>query len=332
MDLDRRALIKMAAAALVTPIFMPHVARAATKKLRAGHNNSTASSLHLAAQLFQKYLVEKTDGRYDLDIYPNAQLGNDFQLVKAVADGTLDLTISATAILGVYNRDLELAEIPYLFKDVETARKALDGKLGSYYTDALSKSSLAVLGWGENGVRHVTANKPIRTVADLKGLKIRVQAAKIQVESFQGLGAAAEPLTFNELPEALRTGRFEAQENPVSIVTANDFIIKSQSHLSLTGHVYSPFAVLFSADVMDDMAPADRAVVQAAGLAAASFTREYNDRTLVSGIEQLKAAGMTIVADVDRAGFQAAMEGLNERLASAAGGADSIARVRGLLA
>ena len=283
------------------------------------------------ASEFKKYLLEKTDGRYDVEIYPSSQLGNDNQLVKAVSDGTLDMTISATAILGVYNRDLELAEIPYLFQDLATARKALDGNLGAYYAELLQKSSLTIIGWGENGLRHITANKPIRKVADLKGLKIRVQPAKIQVESFTGLGAAAEPLTFNELPEALRTGRFEAQENPIGIVTANDFLVKTQTHLSLTGHVYSPFAVSFSADVLEDTSAADRAIVMAGGAIAAKATRDFNDKAVATGLDQLKAAGMTIVNDVDQADFRKSMDGLSGRLAAVAG-ADAIARVRGLVA
>ena len=332
MNFGRRKLIKMTATGMAAPLFMPHIARAATKKLRIGHNNSTTSALQLAAVQFQQYVRDKTGSRYDIDIYPNSQLGGDFQLVRAVSDGTLDMTICATAILGIYGQDLELVEIPYLFNDTESARKAMDGNLGAHYTEILSKSSLTAIGWGENGLRHVTANKPIRNVADIKDLKIRVQPAKIQVESFRGFGAAAEPLAFNELPEALRTGRFEAQENPINIVTANDFILKNQTHLSLTSHVYSPFAVLFAADVLEDMPVADRAVIQAGGAVAAKFTRDYNDKTVVTAIDQVKAAGMIVVTDVDRRSFQKAMEGLTDRLAVAAGGAEAISRVRGLIA
>lgn len=331
MMFNRRRLFQLSASTAACAVFAPHVARAATRKLRIGHNNSPTSSPQLGSFEFKKYLLEKTDGRYDVEIYPNSQLGNDSQLVKAVSDGTLDMTISATAILGVYNRDLELAEIPYLFQDLTTARKALDGNLGAYYAELLEKSSLTVIGWGENGLRHVTANKPIRKVADLKGLKIRVQPAKIQVESFTGLGAAAEPLSFSELPEALRTGRFEAQENPIGILTSNDFLVKTQTHLSLTGHVYSPYAVSFSADVLEDMPAADRAIVKAAGALAAKATRNFSDRATATGLDQLKAAGMTIVNDVDQADFRQAMDGLSGRLAAVAG-ADAIARVRGLVA
>lgn len=331
MDLDRRRAFRLSAAALAAPLFTPHVARAATRKFRIGHNSTPTSALQMASVTFQKYLAEKTDGRYEVSIAPDSQLGNDAQLVRAVADGTLDMTISATAILGSFHPDLELAEIPFLFKDAASARKALTGDLGAYYTEVLAKSSLAVIGWGENGFRHVTANKPVRNLADLKGLKIRVQPAKIQVESFVGMGAVASALSFTELPEALRTGRFEAQENPLSILTTNEFITKYQSHVSLTGHVYSPFAVSFSGDVLEELPAADRAVVRAGGALAAQTTLDFSDIAVATGLEKLKAMGMTVVTDVDRKAFQAAMEGLGTRL-SAVAGAGSIARVRGLVA
>lgn len=328
MSIERRTLLQLSVAAALA---MPHVARAAPRKLRIGHNNSPTSALQAASLVFQKAVSEGTEGRLTVDISTSGQLGSDVQLVKAVSDGTLDMTISATPVLGVFNRDLELAEIPYLFKSLDDGRKALDGALGAYYVDLLAKHSLTVIGWGENGLRHVTANKPVRRVSDLKDLKIRVQPAKLHVESFNGLGALAAPLPFTDLPEALRTGQFEAQENPFSILTANDFIPKYQSHISLTGHVYSGFALLFSSDVLEELTPADRATIKAAGLPAARATREFNEKAVVSGLEKLRAGGMTIVTDVDVAGFQKAMESLTPRLASLMG-AESIARVRGLIA
>ena len=330
MKVSRRRVMQVTAMTIAAPLCMPHVARAATKRLRIGHNNSTSSSLQVASLDFAKYVGEKTDGRYEVDVYPNAQLGGDSQIIRAVAEGTLDMTICATAILGTYASDMELVELPYLFKDLQSARAAMAGNLGAYYVEQLKGSSIAVIGWGENGFRHITANKPIRTVADIKGLKIRVQPAKIQVASFTGLGAAAAPLNFNELAEALRTGKFEAQENPIGIAVASDFIIKSQSHLSLTSHVYSPFAVVFSADVLEDMPEADRAIIRAGGAVAAKSTMDFNERAVAVGLDTLKAAGMTIVADVNRSDFEAAMAGLGDRLAAVAG-ADAIARVRSLI-
>jgi tripartite ATP-independent transporter DctP family solute receptor len=331
MSYHRRHFLKLSAGLAAASVAAPFVARAAKRKLRIAHSNSTLSTSQEGCLSFQKYMLEKSEGRFEVEIFPSGQLGNDAQLAKMVSEGTLDAAISPNGALGAFDPDVPLAEFPYLFRDIATARKAMDGSLGAHFTEVLKKSSVAVLAWGENGIRHVTANKPVRNVADLKGLKIRVQPSKVQIEAFLGLGATAEALAFTELGEALRTGRVEAQENPVSNIAANEFIYKHQSHISLTGHVYSPFASIFSSDVLEELSEADRAMVQGAGAAAAKTTRDFNEKADVTGLDKLKAAGMTVVTDVDRASFQKAMVDLNDRLAVLVG-ADSMARVRGLVA
>jgi tripartite ATP-independent transporter DctP family solute receptor len=317
-------------AAISAPLSMPRIARAATRKLRLGHNNTLTSATHGAALAIQKVIAEQSDGRYVLEIFPSAQLGDENQTVKAVSEGTLDAVVVGTSTLGAFHADLTLVELPYLFKDVVSARKSYDGALGAYLSELLAKASIVTLGWGENGVRHMTANKPIRKPEDLKDLKLRVQPSKLQIAAFQGLGAAAESLPFSQLAEALRTGRFDAQENPISVVVTNEYLTKLQTHISLTGHIYSPFVVLFSADAFEEMTPADRTVMKAAGAAAVKATRDFNDGVEASGLASLKAAGMTIVADVDRQAFQTAIAGLTDKLAAVTS-PDGIARIRGLV-
>lgn len=323
----RRVLTALAGSTMA----MPNIAKAASKKIRIGHNNTRTSGVHAASVAFQKYVQEKSSGRIDVEIYSDSQLGNDEQLVKAVSEGTLDMTVSGLSVLSGLFSDIGLGELPYMFKDTAAARTAYDGALGAYFRDGLAKSNMVMIGWAESGVRHVTANKPIRKVEDLKDLKIRVQPAKVQLETFLGLGAKAEAIGFTALPEALRTGRVEAQENPIGIVLANEFLLKSQSHFSLTGHVYSPFAVAFSSDVLEELSEEDRGIVRGGGKAAVQATRDLSDELFTSGVEKLKAQGMTIVTDVDRPGFQKAVDGMTDRIAQVVG-ADALKRVRGLIA
>ncbi len=328
--LNRRKFL-VASAAVCAPFVIPSTPRAATRKLRIGHNNTVTSSLQAGAVAFQKYVTEKSEGRMDAEIFPLSQLGSEVAMAKGVADGTLDATVSPMAVLSSYHADLSVVEYPYMFSDVAAARKALDGKLGSYFGDILKKHSITAIGWGENGLRHMTANKPIRKPADLKGLKLRVQPAKLHIEAFRGLGATADALAFSELKEAMRTGRFEAQENPISVITASDFLMKLQSHISLTGHVYSPFAILFSSDVLEELKGPDREVVMGAGLAASAATRKFNEDLVATGLAQMKAAGMTVVEDVDVAEFQKAVSGMSKTLGDLVG-QESLTRIRELVA
>lgn len=329
--LNRRSFLTLAAAVAGGSIAMPSIGRAAARELRLGHTAAAGSNFDAGAKAFQAFLAETSGGRLSARIFPSALLGNDIQMAKAVADGALDLHISSIAGVSDGNPDLMLAEFPYLFASPAAARKAMDTSLGNHYAEILDKRSITVLAFGENGFRHVTANKPVRRPQDLQGLKIRVQQNKVHIEAFNGLGAVAEPLAFSELETAMQNGRFEAQENPIGILTSTPFIPKVQSHLSLTGHVYSPNPITASGDLMSELPEADRAIIRGAGVAAAKAMRDFNDRAVVAGLEALKAAGMTVVTDVDLPAFQAAITGLNDRLASVVG-ADALKRVRSLVA
>jgi TRAP-type C4-dicarboxylate transport system substrate-binding protein len=158
---------------------------------------------------------------------------------------------------------------------------------------------LHTLAWAENGLRHITANRPVRNPADLKGLHIRVPQSPVMVEAFKALGANAEPLPFPQLFDALRTGRFEAQENPVATIVAANFA-QVQKCLSLTGHVYSAAMVIASPDLLEDLNESQRAALMAAAKAAAAASRQTASDGERDGIAKLRGDGMTIVTDVDR--------------------------------
>lgn len=325
--IHRRTFLASALAVLGTP----NVARAASRKMRLGHNNSATSPIQYFADQFRRSVVELTGGDLDFDIYPAAQLGNDTQLIQGTADGALDATISGSSVLGALFADCGYSEIPYMFRDVSAAHKAFDGPLGLHLEDGLAKTGLQVMGWGESGFRHISANRPVRTPADLKGLKIRVQPAKLQTESFRAFGAAPEAVAFSDLPEALKVGRVEAQENPTGIIVANEFIYRQQTHVSLTGHVYSPFALSMSADVLAELKADQRKAVIKAGKLAAAASRELSGKSEQTNIEKLKSFGVTIISDVDVVAFQKVMNDMKEQIAIAVG-ADGFNRVRGLLA
>ncbi len=308
----RRQLLATASAGAAT-LAMPNIVGAATRRLRIAHNNNVGSVIHTGAESFAKAVASLSGGSLAMDVFPSAQLGNEQQLVKAVADGTLDAVVVNVGPIAEYLKEVGLIELPYLFRDINAARAALDGQLGAYYTDALKAKGFFVAGWGENGLRHMTANKPLRTPADLKGLKLRVQVSIPTLETFRAIGAQAEILPFPQLVEALRTGRFEAQENPIGIVISSN-LNKVQSHLSLTGHVYAPMLITMSNDVFDELSPADKAVIGKAAAVGVKAMRDFADNADKAGLAALKTAGMTVIEDVDRAAFKDAAAAAKARL------------------
>ncbi len=217
-----------------------------------------------------------------------------------------------------------------MFKNAAQARTALDGTLGRYCAELLRPAGITVMAWSEIGVRHITANHPVRNPADLRDLHIRVPVSDVILESFKVLGAKPDTLAFPQLPEALRTGRFEAQENPVNIIVAGQ-LNKAQSHLSLTGHCYTAGPIIMSTDVLEELPAADQALVAAAAQAGAQASRVHATRMETEGLQILRAAGMTIVEDIDRAAFQAYSAPAMDHLGTVFG-AEAVARFRAAIA
>ncbi len=326
MPASRRTALLTGLALLTTP----HVARAQARRLRIGHNNSTDSVLQAAATGFDAALKAATGGRYELEIVPNSALGSEAEMLKAVAEGTLDMTIAPVGTTASLVKEVGLLETPFLFRDAAHARASLDGPLGRHCATLLGEKGITVGAWSEVGFRHVTANRPVRGPADLRGLKIRVPISEAIMESLRSMGAAADTLPFPQLPEALRTGRFEAQENPISIILAAQ-LNRHQSHLSLTGHVYTPAAIAISTEVLEELPAADRALLLAAAPAGAIASRVAGDAIERDGLERLRGAGMTIVTDVDHAALRQATGPARDRLAVVFG-ADSVRRITTLAA
>lgn len=322
----RRTFLTTASAGAAT-LAMPNIGRAATRRLRLAHNNTTTSGIHDGATEFAKAVETLSGGSLAIDIFPNAQLGNEAQTTKAIADGTLDVLITNVGPAAALVKDISLAELPYLFRDIASARAAFDGSLGGYAAELLKSKGIFVASWGEIGLRHMTANKPLRNPADLKDMKIRTQLSVPTVETLNAMGAKAEVLPFPQLIEALRTGRFDGQENPIGIVIASS-MNKVQSHLSLTGHVFTPLAFAVSNDVYEELNASDRAAIVKAAASGAKATRDFADNADKAGLAALKTAGMTVVEDVDRNAFKDGAAAARTKLVEIYG-ADAVKRVTG---
>ena len=325
----RRAAIAATVLTLAS-LARPNLSRAATRRLRIAHNNSTTSPIQAGAVGFADTVAALSEGRLAVDVFPNAQLGNETQTGQAIVEGTLDAMVTGIGPISKIIKDASLCELPYLFNNVGAARAAFDGSMGRDLAERLKAQSVLIAGWGEIGVRHITANKPVRTPGDMKGLKIRVQFSEPTIQTFLAIGAFPETMDFSQVREALRTGRFEAQENPIAVIQANN-LNQVQSHISLTGHVYSPGPIIFSNDVFEELNAADRDVIMKAGVAGTKAMRDFCDNADKNGLGQLRTAGMAIVDDVDRAAFRKAGDEASEKLAKIYGTA-TVDRIRKLSA
>lgn len=307
----RRQFLAAGGAAAATMLAMPAV-RAAVKLqvLRLGINYVRDSQLGAGAAEFARQVEKNCGGRLRVELYPSNAVGGELEMMQDVAAGTLEMTFASSAVFAGLVPDLSIFDIPFLFRDVGHARGVLDGEIGKAALAKLEPKGIIGLAWGENGLRHVTTtSKPVRKPDDLKGLKIRVPQSDVMVASFKAFGADVQSLPFPDVYPALSSGAIQAQENPIATIVAANFD-RVQHNLCLTGHVYSPAAFILSKRVWDRIQPEDQAALRAAALAGAKASRDYLDRVDKSGVEELRKRGMTIIDDVDRPAFAAALSGI----------------------
>lgn len=315
-SLSRRTAL---AAAAAFAIAHPHRARAAPRILRMGHNNTETSHYNAGCKAFAAAVAQAPElAGFTIEVHPNAELGDELGMLKNCSKGLLDLALIAGSVTSNLVPEIGLINAPFLFSAVSHARLALDGPIGADLIATAAKKDVNILAWGENGLRHVTANTPIRNPTELKGLKLRVPQSEIMLGAFRALGAEANSLSFNLLREALRTGQFQAQENPIVAIEAAK-LNELQSHLSLTGHVYDPAPIIASPDLLEDLTPPQLAALRKCAAVGAAASREAAANAQRDGVGRLQAAGMKVITDIDLAAFTTAIKPFFTSLAATYG-------------
>jgi TRAP-type C4-dicarboxylate transport system substrate-binding protein len=299
----RRHLLGAVAAA---QLGMPPIARAAKLSLRLAHGNPDDGLFGAGARAFAAAVAAHPAlmDAMQVRVHGHAELGQELSLLRGCMDGTLDLALVSNVVTGNIVREVDLLYAPFLFADPAAARSALDGDIGAELAARLRQRGLHVLAWGENGMRHIGANAAVRTLSDLRGLRIRVPQSQVMIDGFRALGAAPGALSFGLLREALHAGQFQALENSVASFEASR-LYEMTSHLCLSGHCYDSVVFVASADVMEDLTAPQAQALAECGAAAAAATRQFATTAQQGGVQRL-AAHMTVVGDVDAAGLRAA--------------------------
>jgi tripartite ATP-independent transporter DctP family solute receptor len=299
-SLSRRSVLAMSAACLAAP----HVARAAVRTVKLAQGSAPSSPPGVGAVAFAEAVASNPilGPVLKLEVHHNAELGDDLTALRGCIDGTLDLAIVGTTVASSIVPEIGVLDTPFLFQSVVAARRALDVDLRQDFVDILMAKGISLLAWGENGVRHVTANKPVRKPADLAGLKLRVPPSEVIMSAFRALGATPGQTPFPAVYEALRTGTFDAEENPIGLIESAKFY-EVQKVLSLTRHAYSAALCVVSPDLLDDLSGPQRAALQTCAQAAQTGSREAADAAQRDGVARLQAKGMIVISNVDVPSF-----------------------------
>lgn len=301
--MNRRALL----AAPVAAFAAARPAAAQQTTLRLGHNISTSSPYHLAAEHFARLVAERTQNRVRVQVFPAGALGNERDMIEGAQIGTIDMVVTSSAAAGPFVPALRVLDVPFLFRDPAHARSVLDGPLGGELLAAMPQRNVIGLAWGDIGFRHMSANRPIRTLDDVRGLKLRSQNNPIHLAAYRALGMAPTVIGFNELYAALQTGVVEANEQPVSIHVSSRFF-EVQRHLTLTGHLVASALFVASPSSFNRLPAATQEVLRQAARESVPVMRNAADEQDRAGLATLRERGMTIAEEFDRPGFLRALE------------------------
>ena len=283
-------------------------ANAADFVFKLGHIADPENPYAKGAEKFAQLVKEKTGGKVEIQVFPSSQLGNQRDLVEGTQFGTIDFTMTSTAVLGNFLPQVAVFDLPFIFRDVQHAYKALD-TVGMEIAQKLQ--GMKLLAYYENGVRHMTNSKrPIRKPEDMKGLKIRVMEQPIYIEMIKALGGNPTPMAFGELFTALQQGVVDGQENPAAhIYTARFFEV--QKYISLTAHTYSAEPMLVSLAAWNKLPKDLQEKIQAAANESRDWQRDLC-RQLEEGYwTKIQESGKSeINRDVDKKAFADATRGV----------------------
>lgn len=277
----------------------------AQQNIVVGHALSPTSHYGVGAQAFIDTLTELSGGAFTGEQAPAGQLGGERDMIEGLQIGSLDVVVTSTGPLGNFVPEVFALDLPFLFRDYDHARAVLDGEIGQELLAKIGENNIIGLAWSENGFRHITnSQRPVRTPEDLQGLKLRTMENRVHMEAFSGMGAAPTPMAFPELFTAMQQGVVDGQENPVTVITASKFW-EVQKHVSLTGHVYSPAAVLASPVLYDGLTNEQKGWFDEAAKASAAATRAEVNRLEEAGVAMLLENGMEVITDIDKEPFAA---------------------------
>ena len=308
MQLNRRLSTVFLAAAAATCL-MSNAAAQTTMRISI----SVAQNSHqgVAIDTFAREVEKRTAGRYKVQPFYSGALGGERESIEAVQLGTQELTFTSTGPVPNFVPSARILDIPFLFRDKAHARAVLDGQIGQDMLKEFEPKGFKALAWGENGVRHMTNSKrSVNAPDDLKGLKMRTMENPVHVAAYKGFGIVTTPMAFPEVFTALQQGTVDGQENPLSVIMAAKFD-QVQKHLSLTGHVYSPAIFLMSKGAFDKLSAADKTAFLEAAKEGAKVGRARVDEDDTKGVAELRSKGMTVVENVDKSKFIAALTPVN---------------------
>ena len=281
--------------------------------IRLGHSGTEDHQYHVFAGKFKELVEAESGGRITVELYPNAVLGNDREMIEGMLMGQQEMFVGSSTTSWV--PETAVTDLPFLYRDYDHAYQCYDGflfdELGSRFED----NGLTLLGYVAIGWRNISNNiKPINSVDDLKGMKIRVPDMEVYSATFNAMGATTVTVSLNELYMALQQSVADGQDNPASTFWAQSFQ-EVQKYVTLTRHMLGTNFILVNSQWMQSLNEADQELIKKAAQEAQDYQRGYLSDVEDDLIEQIRQSGVQVNEPSDIQSFKDACAKVPEELA-----------------
>jgi tripartite ATP-independent transporter DctP family solute receptor len=314
--LFRRVRHSFALACLaLAPIFTASHTPAAAREFRAADTQSEDYPTVRALQFMGQLIEQRTNGRHKIRVFHSNQLGEEKETIEQTRVGAIDINRTNVALIGSFVPAVNVLAMPFLFQSANHLHRVLDGPIGEEILNSFEPYGFIGLTFYDSGARSIYNDvRPVRGLEDLRGLKIRVQQSGLMVDMIRALGAEPVELPYGQVLTGLATKLIDGAENNwPSFVTTDHF--KYARFYTLTEHTMSPEVVVMSRKAWEALSEGDRKIFQEAARESNIFMREQWKALEDRSIRQAEAAGITILRNIDRAPFEAAMAGVYEKTA-----------------
>lgn len=306
-----RKLISALAFAAVAGLALPSAAR----DFRSADIHPGDYPTVEAVKYMGKLLSEQTNGRLGVRTFPNGALGNEKDTIEQIKLGGLDMMRINTAPLNSVVPETIVTGLPFIFRNTQHMRTVLDGPIGDEILKSMEKEGLIGLAFYDSGARSFyTTKKPMLTLADFKGMKIRVQQSDLWVGMMNALGANATPMPFGEVYTALKTGIVDGAENNwPSYESSRHF--EAAKFYTLSEHSLAPEVLVFSKRIWDTVKPEDQALIRKAAKDSVPYMRKLWDEREIASRKVVEASGVQVVTIPDKTELMNAMKPVYEKFA-----------------
>lgn len=248
-----------------------------------------------AAERFKKLAEERTKGRVKVEVYPNSQLYKDKEEMEALQLGAVQMLAPSMAKFGPLGaREFEVFDLPFIFDSYTELHKVTQGPIGQSLLKKLDNKGIVGLAFWDNGFKVMSANKPLRTPADFRGLKMRIQSSKVLDSQMRALGASPQVMAFSEVYQALQTGVVDGTENPPSNFYTQK-MHEVQKYVTVSNHGYLGYAVVVNKKFWDEL-PADiRKILEGALQDATKVANDLAKKDNEEALETVRKSGKSQV-------------------------------------